>query len=103
MRRRFPSDSYASEKARRLRRIARRSSAELTRAFENAQLSLRQYDLLSRRPARQQKHIIAAERARSAAALIAAETVNRFLDNLEAKTPIRLSEVSAAISSAIWG
>ena len=101
MRRRYPSDSYASEKARRLRRIARRSSAELTRAFESGQLSLRQYDLLARRPTRQQRHLLAAQKAKDMAALIAARTINQFLDSVGAGTKIMLSEVAAAISSAV--
>jgi hypothetical protein len=101
MRRRFPSDSYTNEKPRRLRRIASRSSAELTRAFEAGEISLRQYDLRSRLGVRQQRRLIAAEKARSIAALIAAETVNRFLDDIGTGTPIQLSEVVAAITNAV--
>jgi hypothetical protein len=59
---------------------------------------MRQYDLLARQSTRQQRRVIAAERSRSVAALVAAETVNRFLDNLEAETPIWLREVVTAIS-----
>jgi len=101
MRRRFPSDSYAAERARRLRRIARRSSTELTKAFESGQLSLRQYDLLSRRSTRQQKRILAAERSRSVTALVAAQTINQFLDSLEARTPISLRELAGAVRNAV--
>jgi hypothetical protein len=103
MRRRYPSDSYASEKARRLRRIQRRSSVELTRAFESGQLSLRQYDATSRRSIREQKRFVAAQRARIASALAAAQTIDRFLDSLEAETPIRLRELADSIRSAVRG
>jgi hypothetical protein len=101
MRRRYTSDSYASEKARRLRRIEGRACFELQQAYQGGQLSLRQYDLLSRRPARQQKHIITAERAKIASAFVAAATINQFLDSLGTGTTIQLREVVAAISSAV--
>jgi hypothetical protein len=101
MRRRYPSDSYASDKARRLRRIKGRACPELTSAFEAGEISLRQFDLRSRLGVRQQKRIIAAEGARSTAALIAAATINRFLDNMGTGTPIQLREVAAAISDAV--
>jgi hypothetical protein len=61
MRQRFPSDTYEHAKKRRLRKIAGRSSVELIRSFESGQLSLRQYDLLSRRPVKQQQRIIVNE------------------------------------------
>jgi hypothetical protein len=101
MRRRFPSDSYAAEKKSRLRRIRNRACSSLSRAFESGQLSLRQYDLLSRRPTRQQKRIIAAERSRSVTALVAAQTINQFLDSLEARTPISLRELAGAVRNAV--
>ena len=103
MRARYPSDSYASDKARRLRRIARRSSAELTRAFEAGEISLRQYDLRSRLGVRQQKRVVAAERARSTACLVAATTINQFLDSLATGTQVRLREVAAAIRERLQG
>jgi hypothetical protein len=76
MRRRYPSDSYQADKTRRLKRIERRACHELQQAYQGGQLSLRQYDLLSRRPTRQQKRLIAGEKARSASALVAAEAIN---------------------------
>jgi hypothetical protein len=103
MRRRFPSDSYASDKARRMRRIKGQACSELTQAFEAGEISLRQYDLRSRLGIRQQKRIIAVERARGTSALVAADTINQFLDNLGTGTPLSLREVAAAISSAVRG
>ena len=64
MRARYPSDSYQADKKRRLKRIERRACSELQQAYQGGQLSLRQYDLLSRRPARQQHRIITTQRAR---------------------------------------
>ena len=101
MRRRYPSDSYASEKARRLRRIQRRSSVELTRAFESGQLSLRQYDATSRRSIREQKRFVADLERETVGAQTAAKVIERFLSDLQAGTPIRLREVVAAISNAV--
>jgi hypothetical protein len=83
-----------------LRKIQNRAHPALIAAYEHGELSLRQYDLLSRRPARQQHRIIAAERARIASALIAAQVINRFLDNLGTGTPIQLREVVGAIRNA---
>jgi len=100
MRRRFPSDSYAAEKKSRLRRIRNRACSSLSRAFESGQLSLRQYDLLSRRPTRQQQRLIAGEKARSASALVAATTINRFLDSHKVGQ-IRLLDVELAIRRAV--
>jgi hypothetical protein len=101
MRRRYVSNSYANDKARRLRRIKGQACPELTQAFEAGEISLRQYDLRSRLGVRQQHRIIAAQKARSAAALIAADTIEQFLDSLGTGTPIQLREVVAAISSAV--
>jgi hypothetical protein len=101
MRPRYASDSYASDKACRLRRIKGRACLELTQDFEAGEISLRQYDLRSRLGVRQQKRLIATEKARSAAALIAATTINQLLDSLSTGTPIQLREVVAAISDAV--
>jgi hypothetical protein len=103
MRRRYESDSYQADKARRLRRIQSRAHPELIRAFECGELSLRRFDEISKLGLRRQQHLIAAQKARSTAALLAAEALNRFLDNLSTETPIRLSEVAGAISSALRG
>jgi hypothetical protein len=101
MRARYPSDSYASEKARRMRRIENRACPELQQAYQDGQLSLRQYDLLSRRPATQQKHVIAAEKARISSAFLAAETINQLLDT--GADRVRLSDVELAVRSAVSG
>jgi hypothetical protein len=103
MRPRYESDSYAVNKARRLKRIERRACRELQQAYQSERLSLRQYDLISRRPARQQHRIIAAERARNAAALIAADTIEKLLDSLGTGTPLCLREVVSAVTNAVRG
>jgi hypothetical protein len=101
MRRRYPSDSYEASKTQRLKRIRSRATVELSRAFEAGRLSLRQFDAISRRSIREQKRFVAAQRARIASALVAAATINQFLDSMETGTPLRLREVAGAISSAI--
>jgi len=101
MRRRFPSDSYAADKARRLRRINRRAVPELQKAFESGELSLRKFDVLSRLSPRKQRRIIASEKATGAAALLAARTIDQFLDGIGAGTKILLPEVAGAISNAV--
>jgi hypothetical protein len=101
MRRRYVSDSYTIDKARRLRRIKRRAVPELQKAFENGELSLRKFDILSRLSPRKQRRIIASEKATSAAALLAAKAINQFLDGIGAGTKIMLPEVIAAISSGL--
>jgi hypothetical protein len=101
MRPRYPSDSYQADKERRLRRIKGQACPELTQAFEAGKISLRQFDLRSRLEVRQQKRLVAAERARISSTLVAAATINQFLDNMGTGTPIQLREVAAAISSAV--
>ena len=103
MRRLYASDSYAIDKARRLRRIKRRAVSELQQAFESGELSLRKFDILSRLSPRKQRRIIASEKASNAAALIAAKAIDEFLDDIGTETPIQLPEVAAAISSAVRG
>jgi hypothetical protein len=44
---------------------------------------------------------MAAEKARSTAALLAAQTIEQFLDSLSTGTPLSLREVAAAISDAL--
>jgi hypothetical protein len=98
MRARYDSDSYASNKARRLRRIRRRACPELIHAYEHGELSLRRFDLLSRLPTAKQRRLIAAEKARSTAATIAAQTIEKLLDETGA---VRLPQISAAIREAL--
>jgi hypothetical protein len=103
MRTRYASDSYASDKARRLRRIKGRACPELTQAFETGEISLRQFDLVSRSPKAQQRRIIEAVQRKTAMALVAAATINQLLDSLETGTPIQLREVVGAIRNAVRG
>jgi hypothetical protein len=99
MRRLYASDSYAIDKARRLRRIKRRAVSELQKAFESGELSLRKFDMLSRLSPRQQRRILATEKARSAATLVAAEAINDLLSRQAG--PVRLSNVELAIRKAV--
>jgi hypothetical protein len=71
----YPSDAYPEAKARRLRRISKRAVPELIAAFEHGELSLRQFDSLSRLRPRQQKRRIAERQQQIDAALVAAQTI----------------------------
>jgi len=101
MRPRYASDSYDADKARRLRRIRRRACPELKDAYEAGTISLRQFDLVSRGSRAQQRRIVTAQRAKHWTALIAARTIDQFLDSLGAGTPIRLRDVELAIRKAV--
>jgi hypothetical protein len=101
MRQRFASDTYEHAKKRRLRKIAGRSSAELTRAFETGQISLRQYDLVSRNPKARQRRMIEVEQRKSVAALTAAQVIEELLRATKPGTPIRLPEITTAIRNAL--
>jgi hypothetical protein len=87
--------TYQAIKARRLIRVRRRAVPELIEAFERGRLSLRQFDLMSRLSARQQKRAITVkareERAASIAALVIAEILNG------AGSRIRLADVGRQI------
>jgi hypothetical protein len=83
-----------------LRRIKRRAVPELQEAFANAELSLRKFDILSRLSPRQQRRIVATERAGGAAALLAARAIDELL-NVANPGQVRLSEVTAAIRNAV--
>ena len=96
---RFRSSSYEATKARWIRGAKSRSCAELAHAFECGELSLRQYDILSRRSKTQQKRIVAREQDAKTAALIAARAIEAFLDN--APSELRLSEVVGVIQRAL--
>jgi hypothetical protein len=64
-------------------------------------MSLRQFDLVSRGSKAQQKRLVAVQKASSAAALVAAQTINQLLDSLSTGTPIQLREVVAAITNTV--
>jgi hypothetical protein len=98
MRPRYASDSYASNKERRLCRIRRRTCSELACAYEHGNLSLRRFDQLSRLGLRQQRRMIAAEKLRSTAATIAAQAIEKVLDEAGA---VRLPQISTAIREAL--
>ena len=68
-------------------------------AYEQGALSLRQFDQLSRLGLGQQRWTIAAEKAKSAAAFIAAQTINDILSRQVGQ--VRLSEISLAIRDAL--
>jgi hypothetical protein len=98
----FPSQEYQATKDRRLARIRRRATPELTQAFEAGQISLRAYDILSRHGAQEQRAILAQQRREIESTRIAAETIEGILDH--AKTTdvtVRLTEITAAICEAL--
>ena len=102
MRTLFSSQLYAAHKARRLARIRRRATPELTQAFAAGDISLRQYDILSRRGAREQRERIARQQRERKSARIAAEVIaGKLADSKGTHTPVRLSEISAAIHEAV--
>ena len=97
-----PSQAYAAHKARRLRRIRRRATPELTEAFAAGDISLRQYDILSRRGVREQRARIARQHREIESARMAAEVIEgKLADSKGTHTPVRLSEISAAIHEAV--
>jgi hypothetical protein len=100
-RRRYASDSYDADEARRLRRIESRACPELQQAYEGGRLSLRKYDLVSRGSKAQQRRVVTAQKARDVATLIAARTIDQFLDGIGTETPIQLREVVSAIRNAV--
>lgn len=95
---------YVVGKARRLRRIRRRATAELGQAFEEGVISLRQYDLLSRLGVQEQRAKIRAKIVglvcERESARIAAETIGAILEGSKVG-PIRLSEIAGAIGKAV--
>jgi hypothetical protein len=99
MRSRYASDSYASNKERRLRRIRRRACSELIHAYEHGELSLRRFDILSRAPKARQRRIVFAQKTKDTAHRLAAQTINEVL--CRQTGPIRLSEISTANREAL--
>jgi len=98
----YPSQLYAAHKARRLRRIRRRATPELTEAFAAGAISLRSYDNLSRRGAGEQRARIARLTSEIESAPIAAETIEGILDCTKAAdAPVHLTEITAAIRYAV--
>ena len=75
----FASQSYAEARARRLRRIAKRASAELKEAYREGRLSLRQYDLLSKLSPHRQRKAIELERNKERAQTLAAAAIRSVL------------------------
>jgi hypothetical protein len=100
MRRRFPSDSYEVSKIRRLKRIRRRSHPELIHVYEHGELSLRQFDAISKRSIREQKRFVTGLEQETVGAQTAAKVIERFLNDLQAGTPIRLPELATEIRNA---
>jgi hypothetical protein len=102
MRSLYPSQAYAASKARRLRRIRCRATPELAEAFAAGDISLRQFDILSRRGAGEQRARITRQRRESEASLLAARTIEEILDRTKAAdAPVHLTEITAAIRYAV--
>ena len=91
------SRGYLASKASRLRRIVGRAIPELGEAFGAGKISLRQYDLLSRLGAVEQRARIAALKRESDCERLAAEVIEKML---EGGSPVELSEVSRLIREA---
>jgi hypothetical protein len=101
---RFPSQEYAASKSRRLKRIAARTTVELSEAFAAGKVTLRQYDLISRLAPKQQKERIAVLNREIEGAQIAASTIEEILDRSKgAPDSVRLSEVARVIREAVSG
>jgi hypothetical protein len=99
---RFPSQEYAASKARRLRRIGTRATPDLSQAFAAGKITLRQYDLASRLPLKQQRARIAILNREIEGAKIAAEVIDEILDGTKGDH-VRLAEISLAIREAVQG
>ena len=95
----FASQSYAEARARRLRRIERRATAELQEAYQEGRLSLRAYDQLSKLPAVRQKKAVESDRNKEQAQTQAAAAIRRVLARKVQR--IDLGLVAAAIIASI--
>jgi hypothetical protein len=95
----FASQSYEAARKRRLRRIAKRATAELTQAYEEGRLSLRAYDLVSRRSPSQQRKTVMSDRVQEQAQNLAAAAIRRVLTHKE--QPIDLMQIASAIIASI--
>jgi hypothetical protein len=74
----------------------------LSEAFAAGKVTLRQYDLVSRLPIRQQRARIATLNQKIDCAQIAAKVIEEILDDSKgAPGSVRLSEISAAICRAV--
>jgi hypothetical protein len=94
----FHGSSYAATKGRRLERIRDRACPELIQAYETGQLPLRQFDLLSQLPWRQQRRTIAARERERRATVIAATVITEILDGTR---EIRLADVAREIAARL--
>jgi hypothetical protein len=102
MRSLYPSQQYAASKARRLRRIGSRATALLREAFAAGEMTLRQYDLVSRLAPKQQRARIGRRRREIESARIAAETIEAILDRTKgAPGSVQLREITVAICRAV--
>ena len=75
----FASQRYAEARARHLRRIGMRASAELQAAYQEGRLSLRAYDQLSKRSPSQQKKAVEFDRNKEQAQTKAAAAIRKVL------------------------
>jgi hypothetical protein len=95
----FASQGYAEARARRLRRIQRTATAELKVAYSEGRLSLRQYDLLSKLSARQQRKAVMSDRDKEQAQTKAAAAIHSVLAQTSPRSDLGL--IAAKIIGAI--
>ena len=87
---------------RRLKRIGARAVPELTEAFAAGRVTFRQYDIISRCRAAEQRTKIGRLNQEIESARLAAETIDALLDSAQSSgSPVRLTEIATAISGAI--
>src|SRR5262249_27079379 len=100
----WESNSYAAGKQRRLKRIEREATGELSKAFREGKLSLRQTDILSRlEPAKQRREVakvLTARARRIDGERLANEAIVEMLQEVDRKQ-LDLGELARTIRDRI--
>jgi hypothetical protein len=97
----YASSSYAETKERRLRRAGRYAVRELTDAFNAGNLSLRQYELMSRLSPARQKKTLQLDRHRKEGQQLAARVIHLLLARTRER--IDLTAIETEIIASIRG
>jgi hypothetical protein len=97
----YASQSYEKARARRLRRIERRATAELKEAYSEGRLSLRAYDELSKLSPKSQQKTIKSDRHKEQAQNLAAAAIRAVLAHKPQR--IDLGLIAAKVITAIRG
>jgi hypothetical protein len=95
----YASQGYVEARARRLRRISKRATAELKEAYDEGRLSLRAYDRLSKLSSLRQRQAVALERNKEQAQNQAAAAIRAVLAHKEQR--IDLMQIASAIIVSI--